>query len=114
MHRVNVLDCNGKEIEVTKVDDKTYTFIMPDDDVEITATFVDSGDSGNAGGNTSGGTSGGSSAGGSSYSGSTGGVVTKATSTGDHNYTPLWVAVAGAAAATAATVVVVRRKKNDA
>ena len=34
--------------------------------------------------------------------------------TGDANYTPVWIALAGAAATAAVTVVVIRRKKDNA
>ncbi|GEM_PF-5437977 len=40
---VSVLDKDGKEVAVEKVKDNLYMFIMPDSDVTVSATFVDSG-----------------------------------------------------------------------
>ena len=45
-HRVNVLDKDGKEVDVKKLGTDTYAFLMPESDVDISATFVDSGDGG--------------------------------------------------------------------
>ena len=42
-HMVSVLDKDGKEVEVKRIGDNAFTFFMPESDVEISVTFVDSG-----------------------------------------------------------------------
>lgn len=38
---IKVVDKNGKEVELTKVDDSTYTFVMPRSDVNVSGTTED-------------------------------------------------------------------------
>ena len=38
---IKVLDKDGKEVELTKVDDSTYTFVMPRSDVNVSGTTED-------------------------------------------------------------------------
>ena len=99
-HNVSVLDKDGKEVEVKKLGNNAFVFYMPESDVTVSATFVDSGVKPVPVNPTPG------------YSGPTGGVVTTGVSTGDTGLLPLWIGVAAAAAGAAVTIVAVKRKRG--
>ncbi len=94
---VKVLDKDGKEIEVKRIGDNAFTFFMPEGDVEISATFVDSGNKKND-----------PSRGNSGYNGGSGSVTPAGT--GDTNMLPLWIGIASAAAAV--TLITFKRKRG--
>ena len=109
-HRVNVLDKDGKEVDVKKLGTDTYAFLMPESDVDISATFVDSGDGGAATVPTdqTNGTSGSS----SGYRGGSGSVTSAVANTGDTNLLPLWISIAAASAGAAVTLIAIKRKRG--
>ena len=99
-HNVSVLDKDGKEVEVKRLGNNAFIFYMPESDVTVSATFVDSGVKPAPVNPTPG------------YNGGTGSVVTTGVSTGDTNMMPLWVSLAAASAGVAVSVVAIRRKKG--
>ncbi len=101
-HMVNVRDKDGKEVKVKRLGDNAFTFFMPESDVEISATFVDSG-------NKKYDPSGGSSTD-PGYNGGSGSVTPAGT--GDSNMLPLWIGIASASAAAAVTVIAIKRKRG--
>ncbi len=113
VHRVTVLDKEGKEIDVRKTGDNSFEFIMPDSDVTVGATFADSGKrpapSTPAGGGDK------KSGAPSGKASPASGVVKRIVSapTGDSKDVALWGAAAAAVAGTAVTAVVLKRRKED-
>ena len=83
---------------------------MPESDVDISATFVDSGDGGAATVPTdqTNGTSGSS----SGYRGGSGSVTSAVANTGDTNLLPLWISIAAASAGAAVTLIAIKRKRG--